>query len=78
MKCDVDSRKELYACVVSSGGTAIFEGIVEHMTKELTALAPLIRDLTEDLMKILTQQVYSVTATAEREIVPAVKEDRGI
>ena len=23
-----------------SGGTALFQGIVEHMTKELTALAP--------------------------------------
>ena len=40
MKCDVYIRKELYANVVLSGGTAIFQGIVEYMTKELTALAP--------------------------------------
>ena len=41
MKCDVHIRKELYAIVVLSGGTAIFQGIVEHTTKKLTALAPL-------------------------------------
>jgi len=40
MKCDVDIRKDLYANVVLSGGTTMFEGIGERMTKELTALAP--------------------------------------
>jgi len=40
MKCDVDIRKDLYANVVMSGGTTMFEGIGERMTKELTALAP--------------------------------------
>ena len=39
MKCDVDFHKEAYANVVPLGGTAIFQGIVEHMTKELTVLA---------------------------------------
>ena len=39
-ECDVDTRKKLYANVVPSGGTAIFQGIVERMTNELTALAP--------------------------------------
>ena len=40
MKCDVDIRKDLYANVVLSGGTTMFSGIGERMTKELTALTP--------------------------------------
>jgi len=40
MKCDVDIRRDLYANVVLSGGTTMFQGIGERMTKELTALAP--------------------------------------
>merc|ERR1719421_771975 len=40
MKCDVDIRKDLYANVVLSGGTTMFSGIGERMTKELTQLAP--------------------------------------
>jgi len=39
MKCDVDIRKDLYSNVVLSGGTTMFAGIGERMTKELTALA---------------------------------------
>ena len=40
MKCDVDIRKDLYANIVLSGGTTMFGGIAERMTKEITALAP--------------------------------------
>jgi len=40
MKCEVDIRKDLYANVVLSGGTTMFEGIGQRMTKELTSLAP--------------------------------------
>ena len=40
MKCDVDIRVNLCANVVLSGGTTMFQGIGERMTKELTALAP--------------------------------------
>jgi actin beta/gamma 1 len=40
MKTDVDIRKDLYSNVVLSGGTTMFTGIGERMTKELTALAP--------------------------------------
>jgi actin-related protein len=40
MKCDVDIRKDLYANVVLSGGTTMFEGIAERVNKEIVALAP--------------------------------------
>jgi actin-related protein len=40
MKCDVDVRKDLYANIVLSGGTTMFEGISERLTKEIVALAP--------------------------------------
>jgi len=39
-KCDIDVRRNLYENVVLSGGTTMFQGIGERMTKELTALAP--------------------------------------
>jgi actin beta/gamma 1 len=45
MKCDVDIRKDLYANVVLSGGTTMFEDIDKRMTKELTALAPATMDI---------------------------------
>jgi len=40
MKCDVDIREDLYRNVVLSGGSTMFMGIRERMTKELEALAP--------------------------------------
>jgi len=40
MKCDVDIRKDLYGNIVLSGGTTMFPGIAERMTKEITSLAP--------------------------------------
>jgi len=40
MKCDVDIRKDLYANIVMSGGSTMFEGIAERLTKEMTRLAP--------------------------------------
>eukprot|EP00929_Paragymnodinium_shiwhaense_P061406 TRINITY_DN30671_c0_g1_i1.p1 TRINITY_DN30671_c0_g1~~TRINITY_DN30671_c0_g1_i1.p1 ORF type:complete len:251 (+),score=35.22 TRINITY_DN30671_c0_g1_i1:3-755(+) len=40
MKCNVDIRRHLYSNVVLSGGTTMFPGFVERMTRELTALAP--------------------------------------
>merc|ERR1712196_674136 len=38
MKCDVDIRKDLYANVVLSGGTTMYAGIADRMSKEITAL----------------------------------------
>ncbi|KAH7306787.1 hypothetical protein KP509_22G030400 [Ceratopteris richardii] len=40
MKSDVDIRKDLYGNVVLSGGTTMFAGIADRMSKELTSLAP--------------------------------------
>jgi actin-related protein len=40
MKCDVDIRKDLYGNIVLSGGTTMFAGIGDRMTKEIEALAP--------------------------------------
>lgn len=39
LNCDIDIRRDSYANVVLSGGTTMFPGMAERMTKELTALA---------------------------------------
>eukprot|EP01116_Phalansterium_solitarium_P016058 TRINITY_DN3638_c0_g1_i1.p2 TRINITY_DN3638_c0_g1~~TRINITY_DN3638_c0_g1_i1.p2 ORF type:complete len:150 (-),score=64.92 TRINITY_DN3638_c0_g1_i1:390-839(-) len=39
MKCDVDIRPQLWGNVVLSGGSTMFPGIDDRMTKELTMLA---------------------------------------
>jgi actin len=36
IKCDVNIRKDLYNNIVLSGGTTMFSGIAERMTKEIT------------------------------------------
>ncbi|KAJ1396042.1 Actin, conserved site [Sesbania bispinosa] len=37
MKCDVDIRKDLYGNIVLSGGSTMFPGIADRMSKEITA-----------------------------------------
>ncbi|XP_041362761.1 actin-2-like [Gigantopelta aegis] len=39
-KCDVDIRKDLYTNIVMSGGTTMFPGIAERLSKEVSGLAP--------------------------------------
>ena len=39
-KCDVDIRRDLYTNTVLSGGSTMFPGIDERLTKEMTAQAP--------------------------------------
>jgi len=39
-KCDIDVRKELYGNVVLSGGSTMYDGLPERMSKELNSLAP--------------------------------------
>jgi len=40
MKCDVDIRKDLWANLVCSGGTTMFDGLADRLKKEVEALAP--------------------------------------
>jgi len=39
-KCDVDIRRDLYSNTILSGGSTMFPGIGDRLTKEMTALAP--------------------------------------
>mmetsp|Transcript_79435 Transcript_79435/g.199620 ORF Transcript_79435/g.199620 Transcript_79435/m.199620 type:complete len:1284 (+) Transcript_79435:52-3903(+) len=38
--CDVDIRKDLFSNIVLAGGSSLFPGLVDRLTKELSALAP--------------------------------------
>lgn len=40
MDCDYDSRKELYANIVVSGGTSLFKNFPDRLQRELALLAP--------------------------------------
>jgi len=40
MKCDVDIRSDLYSNIVMSGGSTMFQGIQERVTKEVKNKAP--------------------------------------
>ena len=40
LKCDVDIHDDLYGNVLLSGGSTMFPGIAERISKELLALAP--------------------------------------
>jgi len=40
MKCDVDIRSDLYSNIVMSGGSTMYEGLAERLTKEMVSLAP--------------------------------------
>jgi actin-related protein len=37
--CDIDIRKDLYNCIVLSGGSTMYNGLKERLTKEMKALA---------------------------------------
>ena len=39
-KCDIDIRKDLYNCIIVSGGNSMFNGLPERLTKEIKYLAP--------------------------------------
>jgi len=56
-ECDVDLRRELYSNIVLSGGSTMFPGIKERLTKEIKELVPDSMDV-----KILSppERMYSV------------------
>ena len=39
-KCDVDIKKDLYNCIILSGGNTMFKGFPERFTKEIKGLVP--------------------------------------
>ena len=39
-RCDCNLRKDLYNCIILSGGSSMFEGLPERLTKEIKCLAP--------------------------------------
>jgi actin len=45
MKCDIDVRKDLYANFVLSGGTTMFQALLERVEKEITRLVPATRKI---------------------------------
>jgi len=40
MKCDIFYRRDMYSNIVLSGGSTMFPGTAERLTKELISLAP--------------------------------------
>ena len=40
MKSDIDLRKDFYSNIILSGGTTMFPGIAERVTKELNSIVP--------------------------------------
>merc|ERR1712117_478289 len=39
-QCDIDVRRSLYENIVLSGGTTMYKGLKERISKEMTSLAP--------------------------------------
>ena len=46
-KCNIDIRKELYNCIVLSGGTSMYNGLPERFKKEVKNLTP--EQMTEEI-----------------------------
>ncbi|XP_062600080.1 actin-6-like [Saccostrea cucullata] len=40
MGCDIDIRRDMYSNIVLSGGSTMFSGLKDRLTKELTAISP--------------------------------------
>jgi actin-related protein len=59
MKSDLDIRKDLYSNIILSGGTTMFSGLPERLTKEIQKLAP---SATSSKVKVIAmpERKYSV------------------
>lgn len=53
MKCDLDIRRDLYGNIVLSGGTTMFPGIADRMTKEMMSFAPANMKVTLQLATLI-------------------------
>ena len=53
-KCDIDNRKDLYANIILSGGTTMFDGLPERLKADIVKMAPATMNI-------------DVTAMAERK-----------
>ena len=53
-KCKEDIRKVLYNCIVLSGGTSMFNGLPERLTKDVKAFVP--DDLKEEVNVIASNE----------------------
>lgn len=58
-KCEIDLRKNLYECIVLSGGNTMFKGMCERIRKEMKSLVPL---AMQDNIKViaLPERKYAV------------------
>ena len=59
MKSDIDIRKDLYSNIILSGGTTMFQGLPERLTREIQKLAP---SATSSKVKVIAmpERKYSV------------------
>ncbi len=58
-KCDIDVRRDLYNCIVLSGGSSMYNGLPERLTKEIKALAP--QSIKEEVQVIASpERKYAV------------------
>lgn len=62
-KCDLDTRKDLYANIVLSGGSTMFPGIADRLFKEIKQMAPSALTQTDELAK----KNIRITAPPERK-----------
>lgn len=53
-KCKADIRKDLYNCIILSGGSTLFNGFPERFTKEIKALAS--EDMKEEVKVIASPE----------------------